>query len=1180
VLIVGAGAIGSLLGYRLAEGGAQVDVLVRPGAKPLHEEGLGIVPAADRWPACRWRPRTFTTETADLPVPDVVLIATRGEIDDDLLERLGPFADRGVPLVSLLNGLGRVERLREAFAGATVGVGACHVAVVRQNGHLRILHEAQVELGFDASTAPEIAYRLRRALVAGGLGCSISPDSQSAAWRKLVWNVPFDGMSALTGGASIGEIMQDRRVRARLEAIMREVVAAAAAVGVTVPAGEVARLLAAAKLIPEYRESWAVSTRALALLDEFEFVIAEPLRRAESAGVSVPEWRRLHEDLVAGRKVRLTGCSVLAAALPDRPAPAGLPEPISEQDVEDSVHERFKRLAAIHPDRPAIDDGEKSLTYGQLDRRSDALAERLPQCGETPGVIAVLMEHGCDFATAFLGVIKAGHACLPVDPGQPEERIRAICEAAGAQTILTDIPAIETNGTEPAGPVVPVPSAPSRPALLLPTSGSTGTPHVVIHSHASCLHNALRHTRFMAVNGEDRLASVTRSGVYGASRDLLLALLNSASLSVYPTGRLGTSGIPEWMVERRITVYASVVSVFRAFAEHLPPDFVFEHLRAVKCGGEPIRDRDVEQFRRHTRPGCSFFCGLSSTEAGLILEQRYDHTCAVPEGSLPLGRAVDGIEPLVVDERGWPVAPGETGTLALAGHYLLDGYANEPDLDRDRFSPHPMDPGRRILLTGDVVRCDADGLFHLVGRSDRVVKVRGNRVDLGEIEGRLLEHPRVDEVCVLGRDDATSGTRLVAYWSGDPGIDHAELRRHLKRTLPAPLVPSVFTYLERFPRLRSGKIDRQRLPEMPAREARYGDSRSLAAEVSELWQVALGTSEIGPDTDFYEAGGDSLAAIRVLLHLEELLGCRVPFTVFEDSITPRRLAAMLESATPVPRRRLWVELGTRRTGVPIFGLSGAGGSIIGYRNLARALGDDHRVVGLRYPGTDEGRRGSDTISQIAAVLVETIRSLHPDGPYRLVGYSFGGRVALEIARQLRESGGTVDLLCVLDSPMRSAPKLRHLAHRLKRLVWRRKRFQDWVGDGDDVARKVGGWLGRRFRADRKMNRRAAHRHRPQVYEGDMLLIRSSVHRERNRATPDLGWGGLVRGRLEIADVPHPHGVLLNKAGGVTCTADILNARVGAGSQITKRPARSAPAAAGGTRHAAARADRPCARSVS
>jgi amino acid adenylation domain-containing protein len=443
------------------------------------------------------------------------------------------------------------------------------------------------------------------------------------------------------------------------------------------------------------------------------------------------------------------------------PAPGNDFRPFDRAHLDRSIPERFERQVELHGGRPAIREGDETLTYAELNVRANRLARAILALGPATDLpVALLVDQGAAYVTALLGTLKAGHFFAPLDPRNPDARNRTMLEdsraavlvashqhAARGRALAGDLRILDLDGidrTLPGNDLARKPGADSL-AYVLYTSGSTGAPKGVMQDHRNVLHNTLRHTNAFHLAPKDRLSLFYPCSVYGGVRDIFLALLNGASLHRYAIESAGVAHLAEWLIRSEISVYCSVATIFRQFARTLT-DERFPALRLMKLGGEAVYKTDLELFQRHFPEGCLLSCGLASTEVGGVRQHFLDGSSRVESSRVPCGGPVEDMEVLILDEGGRELPPGEPGEIAVRSPYVALGYWRQAGLT-DRSFRSEAD-GRRTYRMGDLGRLEADGQLIHMGRKDRQIKIRGNRIEIPEVEVALQRFPPLEEVAV------------------------------------------------------------------------------------------------------------------------------------------------------------------------------------------------------------------------------------------------------------------------------------------------------------------------------------------------------------------------------------------------------------------------------------------------
>jgi thioesterase domain-containing protein len=525
-------------------------------------------------------------------------------------------------------------------------------------------------------------------------------------------------------------------------------------------------------------------------------------------------------------------------------------------------------------------------------------------------------------------------------------------------------------------------------------------------------------------------------------------------------------------------------------------------------------------------------------------------------GPVPIGRPAPGVALYVLDPSGRLVPEGVPGELYIGGAQAARGYLGRPGLTAERFVPDPLSPrpGARLYRTGDRARWRGDGTLEYLGRLDAQVKVRGFRVEPGEIEAVLLRHAGVDDCAVVVREDRPGDPRLVAYVAGAADAD--ALRAHLRRSLPEHMVPGVFVAMEALPFTANGKLDRRALPAPAAarpEDAFVGPRDALELRLARLWEELLDMRPVGVRDDFFRLGGHSLLALRLLAGVEWMTGTRLAMATLLAQPTVERLARALRGEAALPAAGPLVPLqpaGERR---PLFLAHAAGGHVVSYAALARHLGPGQPVYALQSRGLEEGETAPHArIADMAADYLAQLRAVQPEGPYRLGGWSMGGLVAFEMARLLAAAGEAVELLALVDSrvPRDDAPALDPGDPRLLvgfglhlgldparipftadaaaalapgeglRRAWEAARSASLVPDDLDLSRFERLWSV--FRA----NAAAASAYRPAPCASDLLVLFAG---DRAGAAADAErWKALTTGSVRAAAVPGDHFTLVRE----------------------------------------------------
>ncbi len=837
-----------------------------------------------------------------------------------------------------------------------------------------------------------------------------------------------------------------------------------------------------------------------------------------------------------------------------------------EQDLEQSVQASFEAQVDRDPGRVAIRTPAETLTFDALDRRTNRIAwSALEARGGALEPMALLGARGAAAIAGILASFKAGKICLFLDASLPKERLRVLLKDSGAGLLAgggeslplaralaaeTGIPLIDADagGADPASerrPGIHVP--PDTPAYIIYTSGSSGVPKGVVRSHRSLLWNALQGARFGRMTSSDRVLVVASPGA-GQGLALFQALLTGAAVYPFDVNAAGLPALRDWLSAEEITSYHSVPAVFRSLVKTFRSPERFPSLRFVRLGGDTVRREDVELFRHHFSEPCLLRVSYGCSETGPIASHFIGSATSLPSGPVPVGRPYEGVDVRLLDENGCEVGPNEVGEIAVRSRHLSLGYWRKEALTRERFLVDSAGGAERTYRTGDLGQFLPDGLLVHRGRKDFQIKIRGNRVEVGEVEEALRALPGIEDAAVAASAGEDGENRLVGYvvWEGRPGTSRA-LRASLSATLPDHMVPASFVSLPALPLTARGKVDRAALkppePEIaPAEGELLGPRDEVEKELAALWEELLRKRPIGVRDDFFELGGDSLRAVELFALIESRMGRYLPLSSFVGASTIELLAAKLREAPP-PRWPCLVPMQTLGPRPPFFCVSWADGEVLAYSRLAQRLGPERPVYGLRRDRLEDRRPRHTRVEEMAAQYVEEILAARPAGPYHLGGLSGGAFVALEMAQQLRAAGREVGALLLLEPPRlegrsgradaASDPgRLRNTGGfvRKARVYWAKWQLWDGKERLADLRRQAG-------KPGRKEARAVpgapfedvlshVEPYDPRVYPGRATVV--LAQHERFRRERLLEWRALVAGGLEVRVVPGIHAAIVQE----------------------------------------------------
>jgi amino acid adenylation domain-containing protein len=760
----------------------------------------------------------------------------------------------------------------------------------------------------------------------------------------------------------------------------------------------------------------------------------------------------------ADRIQRLTShlLTLLASALqaPDAPAASLTLLPETERQLIESwqhgpivevpdlcVHQLFEQQVERTPDAIALIFEDQQLTYRDLNARANQLAHHLIDLGVGPEVIvAVCLERSVELIIALVGIHKAGGVYLPLDPAWPQERIKKLFAAANAFLAISR--AEISRLFSPSAPLVNIERLSSgmegNPtwcesdrrldslAYVLYTSGTTGEAKGVAASHRT-LANLVAWS-----SGDCRLGKASKTLQFAASvfdvslQEVFTTLC--AGGCIYLVDGETRKDFP------RLCKFASNAKFERIYLPYVALEqFARFALNSSAAAGLKLRDiisageklvlaKPIADLIK-LMPECRLHNHYGPTESHVVSSNQLSADPGQWPRESSIGTPVNNTKLVVLNTSGQPCPIGIPGELHIGGDGLARGYLNNPELTAQKFIPDPFsdDPSARLYKSGDLASWNPDGTLAFHGRIDQQIKLRGFRIEPGEIEANLLSHPAVAQVAVILRQDDPANPRLIAYWVPQhPGAESAssdQLRSFLAQRLPDYMVPSAFVALEALPLTSNGKLDRKALPA----PSFAGDldqcvepSTDLERQLHAIWAEVLGHSDFGITDNFFAIGGNSLAAARLISRMEQSVASTPALAALFQNPSIAGIVQLVQGTVSAISPSL-VTLQPNGERSPLFVIHGWGGTVLHFVDLARALAPERPVYGLQAVGAELGLPPKGSVREMAADYAEQIMQLRPDGPIHLAGYSAGGWYAHAVAEALLQRGAQVGLFAVMDT---------------------------------------------------------------------------------------------------------------------------------------------------------------------
>ncbi len=704
----------------------------------------------------------------------------------------------------------------------------------------------------------------------------------------------------------------------------------------------------------------------------------------------------------------------------------------TDYDVTRCLHQLIEAQVERTPDAIAVSFRGEHLTYRELNQRANQLAHYLQTLGVQPEVlVGICIERSLEMLVGLLGILKAGAAYLPLDPGYPLERLELILSDSQVPVLLTDNQKLFANDEQRKvvdlrrdQPNIATQSqdnpalgaTPNNLAYVIYTSGSTGKPKGVAIPHNAVVNFLQSMQREPGITESDVLLAVTTVSFDIAALELYLPLITGAQV-VLTTRELAIDGklLKEFIDTVGATMMQATPASWRML---LAAGWSGSPQLKILCGGEGLTSDLAQQL---LKKGSAVWNLYGPTETTIWSTVCRVDTTKLSHALVPIGRPIANTQIYILDSHLQPVPVGVLGELYIGGVGVARGYLNRPELSAERFISNPFSDSYRLYRTGDVARYLDDGTIEYISRIDHQVKIRGFRIELGEIENALSTHPQVREAVVITRSAHTEDKQIVAYITTQQEQPTPEsLRDFLKQKLPDYMVPTAFVRLEALPLTPSGKVNRRALPKPTA--SNFCQHHEFVAprtnsewKLAKIWSKILNIQQVGVKDNFFEIGGNSLSAIHLIASIEQQFGKELPLSAVLTNPTIEDFAKLLDTSSETFDNSPLIPIQPKGDKQPFFCVHPAGGHVMCYFKLAQYLSTDQPFYGLQAQGFHGEEEPLTRIEDMASLYIQAMKKFQPQGPYSIGGWSFGGVVAYEIAQQLHKQGDKVSLLAIVDS---------------------------------------------------------------------------------------------------------------------------------------------------------------------
>lgn len=891
---------------------------------------------------------------------------------------------------------------------------------------------------------------------------------------------------------------------------------------------------------------------------------------SQQISLMLDQWQTLVEDIASNDSRPVSQLSLICPDEKKRLAEWN--QTATDYPTNLCLHQLFEAKAIEDPEAIAVVCQEKTLTRGELNRRANQLAHHLQQLGVQPEtLVGVCLERSFEMAIAVFAILKAGGAYVPLDPNYPAARLNYLLDDAHVDVLLTQAKLLErlpetaaqiicldrdweTKTLKDTNPFSPVTG--KNLAYVIYTSGSTGNPKGVAIEHHSAVNTLFDIESRFTVQPQDRVLAVS-SLSFDLSVYDIFGVLGSGGTMIIP--QPASSPDPEhWLkliAQEQVTIWNSapallelLVNYLVSSRQQLPPS-----LRLVLLSGDRINPNLVVQLQSFN-PQLQITSLGGATEASIWSIYYPINQNWSAEKIIPYGRPLHNQSFYILDSQKQLVPIGVTGELYIGGIGVARGYLHRPELTASKFIANPFSPEAtaRLYKTGDLGRYGDDGNIEFLGRIDNQVKISGVRIELGEIEATLLQCPEIQETLVTVNSSVPDHSSLVAYSILKPNstLTSQQLRDFLKTQLPEFAIPAPLVFLDAFPLTPNGKVDLKALPKAPIKQLETeGNLPSISqdpleCQLSQIWSRILNVRPIARDDNFFELGGSSLLALRLFEQIQKVFGKNLPLATLFAAPTIGQLAGIMrDQGWSAPWSTL-VSIQPHGTKPPFFCIHPVGGNVLSYFALAAAMGTDQPFYGLQARGLDGQQTPLTSVEEMAADYLKEIKLIQPQGPYYFGGYSFGGFVAYEMARQLEQVGEKAAMVALFDclgpncaENSKLFQRLQIHSNNLAQLSVTGSLNYMWARIVGSLSKLVPMTIQEKyfdfkclFLAPKQRslaildhyNYGLIKEYIRQPYRGKVVLFRAKIRTVRGYFAPSGGWEGVALGGVDVHEIPGDH----------------------------------------------------------